>query len=327
MPRRPTPLGPAQPVLSPQRRRLLGAAAAGSAALAAGPVLAQPMIATPAGDLLPRSAGRRRVVVLGGGWGGLSVAAHLRQKAPDLEVVLLERNPLFWSGPLSNKWLVDVVDTGFLMHSYTDAARRRGYTYVQTEVTDIDRAKRRVHTAQGHVDYDWLVVSAGIKVSYEPWLGQDRRAIAHTVDHFASAYVPSAEHLALKRKVHSFEGGTFVMTLPPPPHRCPPSPYERACLIGWYMKTNKIKGHVTILDHKPGITPIGPGYKAAFEQLYKDYITYVPNAHVQEVDPFNKRIRTAAGDQKFDHAILMAPHQAGDLAWLAGTVGANTSQS
>ena len=50
----------------------------------------------------------------------------------------------------------------------------------------------------------------------------------------------------------------------------------------------------------------------------------MPNAHVQEVDPFNKRIRTAAGDQRFDHAILMAPHQAGDLAWLAGTVGQDT---
>ena len=37
------------------------------------------------------------------------------------------------------------------------------------------------------------------------------------------------------------------------------------------------------------------------------------------------RIRTAAGDHKFDHAILMAPHKAGDLAWLAGTVSANSN--
>jgi len=39
------------------------------------------------------------------------------------------------------------------------------------------------------------------------------------------------------------------------------------------------------------------------------------------VDPFNQRIKTAAGDLKFDHAVLMAPHQAGDLAWKAGAIG------
>jgi NADH dehydrogenase FAD-containing subunit len=125
---------------------------------------------------MPRGR-QRRVVVLGGGWGGMTTARHLRETAPDLEVVLLEKNPVFWSCPLSNKWLIDVVETDALVHSYTAPARRYGYTFVQTEVTDIDRSRKRVHTAQGHLDYDWLVVSAGIRVSYEPWFGNDRRAI------------------------------------------------------------------------------------------------------------------------------------------------------
>jgi hypothetical protein len=93
-------------------------------------------------------------------------------------VVLLEKNPIFWSCPLSNKWLVDVVDTSFLVHSYTAAAERMGYTFVQTEITDIDRA-----------------------------------AAAYTQKHFSSAYVPSSEHLALKQKIKVFKGGTFVKTM------------------------------------------------------------------------------------------------------------------
>lgn len=304
------------------RRHVLQAAGAAGLGLLAG-------CAAPAGDapavatrpmLMPKGT-QRRVVVLGGGWGGLTVARHLREKAPDLEVVLLERNPVFWSCPLSNKWLADVVDTQFLVHSYTAPARRWGYTWVQTEVIDIDRASRRVHTAQGALEYDWLVVSAGIRVSYEPWFGNDRRAIDHTVRHFASAYVPSAEHLALKQKVKAFEGGTLVMTLPPPPHRCPPSPYERACLIAATFQKRKLKAKVVILDPKPRIAPIGPGYKQAFEDLYGDMITYVPNAAVKEVDPFNKVIKTAAGDVRFDDAILMGHHQAADLAWKLGAIG------
>ena len=264
---------------------------------------------------------RRRVVVLGGGWGGLTTARHLRETAPELEVVVLERNPIFWSCPLSNKWLIDVVDTEFLLHSYAEPARKYGYTFVQTEVIHIERDKKRVLTAKGYVDYDWLVVSAGIKVSYEPWFGNDQRAIDHVQAHYSSAYVPSAEHLGLKRKIKAFKGGTIVMTLPPPPHRCPPSPYERACLMAAHFQKNRIPAKIVILDPKPRIAPIGLGYKQAFEELYSKTITYVPNAGVKEIDPFNRVAKTAAGDFKFDDAILMGHHQAADLTWKLGAIG------
>lgn len=318
--RPPNPIATTMTLPTSTRRALLQQAGAAGLAAALPAALAQPMIATPAGELMPRGR-QRRVVVLGGGWGGLTVARHLRETVPELEVVLLERNPLFWSCPLSNKWLIDVVDTQFLVHSYTAPARRWGYTYVQTEVTGIDRDQRRVHTAQGFLDYDWLVVSAGIRVAYEPWFGNDRQAIAQTQRHYASAYVPSAEHLALKHRIHAFKGGTFVMTLPPPPHRCPPSPYERACLMAAHFQRHKVPAKILILDPKPRIAPIGAGYRMAFEDLYPDIITHVPNAVVKSVDPFARVVKTAAGDFAFDDAILMGHHQAADLVWKLGAIG------
>ncbi|HQO52174.1 MAG TPA: FAD-dependent oxidoreductase [Ottowia sp.] len=269
--------------------------------------------------LLPRG-NAPRVLVVGGGWGGLTTAANLRKQAPGAEVVLIDRNPQFFSSPLSNMWLVGMVDGELLTQDYLRVSEQLGYRFVQAEVQAIDRAQRRVTTSLGTIDYDWLVLAPGIRYQYEAWFGNDRVAANAARTRFPCAYASNSEFLAIKRSLQDFKGGELVMNLPPPPQRCPPSPYERACLIAWYFKTNKIKGHITILDHKPAITPIGPGYRAAFDELYKDYITYVPNAHVQEVDPFNRRIRTRAGDQRFDHAILMAPHKAGDLAWLAGTV-------
>jgi NADH dehydrogenase FAD-containing subunit len=303
-------------------RRAALAAVAATAAAAATPLAAQPLILSPVSSLLPRT-GKRRVVIAGGGWGGMTAARYLREAAPDLEVVLLERNPVFWSCPMSNKWLIDVVDTGFLVHSYAGPARRHGYTFIQTEIADIDRARKRVHTSQGFIDYDWLVVAGGIRYGFEAWFGNDRRAIDYTRATYPTAYSPSAEHALVRQKIREFKGGTFVMTLPPPPHRCPPSPYERACLMAWWFKANKVKAKIVILDPKPRIAPITVGFRQAFEELYPDIVQHVPNATIKEVDPFNKVVKTAAGDFKFDDALLMTPHQAADLVWKAGAIGTN----
>ncbi|THF62087.1 FAD-dependent oxidoreductase [Pseudothauera rhizosphaerae] len=313
------------------RRRFLAAGGSIAAAAAAGPALAQtpasagtrplpPLVGRSTDTLLARG-NVRRVVICGGGWGGVTAARYLRQLAPQLEVVLLERNPVFFSCPMSNKWLVDIVDTQYLTKDYLAVSEAQGYRFIQTEILEIERDRKRVVTAAGAVDYDYLILSPGIRYNYEAWFANDRRAAEATRARFPAAYIPNAEHFRLKQAIHDFKGGDLVMTLPPPPQRCPPSPYERACLIAALFKAKKLKARVIVLDHKDDVRPIGPGFKAAFQELYKDIVTYVPNAHVQEVDPFNKRIRTAAGEFNFDHAILMAPHQAGDLAWKAGVVG------
>lgn len=111
--------------MTDRRRLIKGAAAWGTLAASPLSALAQPLLTSPSTELMPKGK-QRRVVVLGGGWGGLSTARHLRETAPDLEVVLLEKNPIFWSCPLSNKWLIDVVDTQFLVHSYMNRPGSRG---------------------------------------------------------------------------------------------------------------------------------------------------------------------------------------------------------
>lgn len=301
------------------RRGFLGASAS-AVSLAAAPAFAQPTVVSGATELLPKG-NQPRIVIVGGGWGGLSAARHLREQSPNAEVIVLERNPVFWSCPISNKWLIDIVNTDYLLHDMMAPAQKYGYRLIQTEITQIERDKKTVRTAHGSVPYDYLIIAGGIRNAYDAWFGNDRKAADHTRMAFPSAYLANMEHVALKKKVRNFKGGTMVMTLPPPPHRCPPSPYERACVMAWYFQTNKIPAKIVILDPKPRVMPIGEGFRAAFKELYPDIIQHVPNAAVKEVDPFNKTIKTAAGDFKFDDAILMPPHQASDMVWQADLIG------
>jgi len=301
------------------RRGFLGASAS-AVSVSAAPAFAQQTVVNGTTELLPK--GRQpRIVIVGGGWGGLSAARHLREQSPNSEVIVLERNSVFWSCPISNKWLIDIVNTDYLLHDTTAPAQKYGYRLIQTEITQIERDKKTVRTAHGSISYDYLIIAGGIRNAYDAWFGNDRKAADHARMAFPSAYLANMEHVALKKKVRNFKGGTMVMTLPPPPHRCPPSPYERACIMAWYFKTNKIPAKIVILDPKPRVMPIGEGFRAAFKELYPDIIQHVPNAAVKEVDPFNKTIKTAAGDFKFDDAILMPPHQASDIVWQADLIG------
>jgi NADPH-dependent 2,4-dienoyl-CoA reductase/sulfur reductase-like enzyme len=304
------------------RRSFLAATAASAAAAstAGGAALAAPIAITSTTMLKPKGK-KPRIVIAGGGWGGLSAARHLHTQGVDAEVVVLERNPIFWSLPMSNKWLIDVLNTDYLLHDMIGPSRKYGYELVQTEVTGIERDKKVVRTSHGQIDYDFLIVAGGIRNGYDAWFGNDEKAIEFTRRAYPSGYTANAEHVAIKNKIHNFKGGTMVMTLPPPPHRCPPSPYERACVMAWYFKKNRIPAKIVILDPKPRIMPIGIGFKAAFEELYPDIIQHIPNAKVKEVDPFNKKIVTTAAEVKFDDAILMPSHQAADMVWGADLIG------
>lgn len=272
--------------------------------------------AAPAGDLLPPARGRR-VVVVGGGWGGLSTARWLRALAPDLDVVLLEKNAAFWSHPQSNKWLVDLVDGRQRVHDYQAAASAYGYTFIRCAALAVERDTRRVVTDRGALSYDWLVLAVGIRYDFAPWFGDDRRASEHARRNYPGAFIAADETLALKRKLENFSGGDLLMTIPPMPYRCPPAPYERAGMIGWWLKTRRIKGKLIVLDPNP----IALGFERIYRQYYPDQIVYVPQAAVKSVDPFGKTVSTDFDTFDFADAILMAPQQAGDLLWQAGLIG------
>ncbi len=287
------------------RRRFLAAGAALGAARSFGQ-------STP--DLLPASGGRR-VVIVGGGWGGLTAARHLRRLAPELEVLLIDRDAVFRSLPLSNQWLVERTPDALVQQDYATAARAWGYRAIQAEVTAIDRERRRLHSAQGALGYDWLILAAGIRYDYSPWLGDDVRAIDATRRLYPAGFLAN-ELDALKRKLAEFKGGELLMTVPPPPLRCPPAPYERAVMIAWLLKTRRIKGRLILVDAGGGMQR----FNRIFAERYKDQILHLTHATVKAIDPFKKTLSTGFDELKFDDAIIIPPQQAADLVWQAGLI-------
>ncbi|HEX5803917.1 MAG TPA: FAD/NAD(P)-binding oxidoreductase, partial [Azospira sp.] len=297
------------------RRRLLAATAAASIAASL------PTLVRAAPALLPPAKGRRAVIV-GGGWGGLAAARRLRELAPELEVVLLERNADFWSLPLSNRWLADRLDGSLLRHDYARAAQAFGYTFLRGEVVAIDRERRQLRTADGSLDYDWLILAVGIREDYTPWFGDEATPAATARQKFGSAW-QAGQPQALKARLDAFAGGDFVITVPPMPYRCPPAPFERACMIATLFRQKSIKARVIVLDPNPMMQ----GFARVFAGPYRERIVYVPQAQLKAVDPFARTLSTDFETFRFDDALLMPPQQAGDLAWQAGLIGRDVNDA
>ncbi|MBF6058240.1 MULTISPECIES: NAD(P)/FAD-dependent oxidoreductase [Thiomicrorhabdus] len=237
---------------------------------------------------LPAAKGPR-VVVVGGGWSGLTMAKYLKRYYDKLDIVLVEKNSLFMSCPISNIWLAGAVDTDFLLHSYDDAAKNNGYIFFNATVINADRENRVVYTDQGSIDYDYLIVAPGIDYNYAS-IGVNPEQEFMLRKKFPAGFMPGSEHLTLKGKLEDFEGGVFIQTVPKGNYRCLPGPYERTCLIAEYMKREKIKGKVILLDQNPDITIKAEGFHHAFDNLYKDYVQYIPGVNITGVDPEKQQV-------------------------------------
>lgn len=276
-----------------------------------------------ASALLPRAspAADRRVVIVGGGWGGLAAARYLRELAPELDVTLVERKPVFRSTPLSNKWLVGQIDGTLLSRDYVHVARQFGYRHIAAEATAIDRAAQRVETTAGSLAYDWLVLALGIRHDYTVWFGNDRDSAELARRLYAPAWTADDELLELREKLARFRGGDLLMTIPPQPFRCPPASYERALLIAGWFEARGIPGRIVIIDPNPPFRE----FQKIFSDRHPQRIVYHPQTTISGVDLARRVVIGEFGDFPFDDAILMPPQQAGDLAWQAGLIGMTTA--
>ncbi len=271
---------------------------------------------------LAQGASAAKVVIVGGGAGGATVAHFVKKEAPALDVTLIEVNPTYSSSFFSNLFIGGFRTLESLSHSYT-GLRRLGIKVVHDFATDVDARKKIVRTRGGRAyPYDRLVLSPGIDIKYNSIKGYSRDA-ARVMPH---AYnTDAAQKRILKHQLQTVrDGGTVVMVMPNNPFRCPPGPYERACMIAHYLKTRKPKSKLVIFDPKKAFSK-QPVFIEAFEKYYKGIIelhlsTEIDDFSVVSVDSKTRQMVTKAGNiVRADVANVIPQQRAGEIAAKAGT--------
>jgi sulfide dehydrogenase [flavocytochrome c] flavoprotein chain len=261
-----------------------------------------------------RAQAKPRLVVIGGGPGGATVAKYVaRDSQGAIDVTMIEPSDKFITCFHSNLYLGDFRSYDSLIHAYKLDAY--GVKHVRQLAAAIDRDKKEVRLADGSkVAYDKLVVSPGIDIKFDAVPGYSEAA-AEKMPH---GYKPGAQTLLLKKQLDALEdGSTVVMIAPPNPYRCPPGPYERVSMMA---KVLKGKGHsktkIVVIDPKDKFSKMAL-FQEAWQKHYPGMIEWMdPKMHggVKGVDPSAMTVTTDFETIKAAMVNVIPQQMAGKIA-------------
>ena len=268
----------------------------------------------------------KKVVVVGGGTGGATVAKYLKRADPSIDVTLIEVNKSYYTCFQSNEVLSGERSIDEIRFGY-GGLKKHGVNVVHDIVTGIDAEKRVVKTKGGKsFAYDRCIVSPGIDFKWDAIEGYDAK-VAEKIPH---AWKAGAQTVTLRKQLEAMKnGGTVIIVAPPNPFRCPPGPYERASQIAMYLQHHKPKSKIIILDPKDKFSKQGL-FTGAWKKFYgygtdNSMITWVNGAgggKIESVDAKTLTVQAEVEEYKADVLNIIPPQKAGKIAFAAGLTNA-----
>jgi sulfide:quinone oxidoreductase len=261
----------------------------------------------------------KTTLILGGGLGGLTAAAHLRRLTTrEHRIVVVEKKEKF-SVCMSNLWLM----TGE-RPSPEDGEREmsalagKGIDWVRGEVQSLDPEARTVQTTAGTLDGDYLVVALGAERKPQGLPGFSEGAL--------NLYEPEGAQ-EIRRALDDFSGGRIVVLITRTPFSCPAAPYEAAFLIEDVLRRRGVRERSEITVYTPEELPMpvaGPVVGQSLVQMLKEKgIEFHGEQIVLKVDRASRRVLFEIDETPYDLLVGVPPHVAPEPARQGNLVDAS----
>jgi len=263
---------------------------------------------------------------------GASAAKYLRLwSGKTIDVTLVEQEQRYTSNIMSNLVLTGQRTMSSLYFGYSDLVRNHGVSLTTGRVDAVEPGSIsgtwRVHVTHGtsryQIECDRVVLAPGIQFDDIPDLNTPTRKaeILH-------AWHAGPQTETLRQRLMGMQpGGVFLLSIPKAPYRCPPGPYERACVVADYLKRKKPGSKVIVLDANPGIMAEPENFGRAFSEGYGSIIEYRADTAVEAVDAASGTVRTDWDELIHANVLNVIPnHRAGAIVESMGLSNATTSR-
>lgn len=180
---------------------------------------------------------RKKIVILGGGCGGVVAATNLGRKlGVDHDVILVDRRPNHIFMPSFLFVMVGERQPHDISRSLKHLEKRH-VRVMQSEIVGIDPMRQEIALQNEKINYDYLIVSLGLQTRHD----------------LVPGFAEGSQHpwemesaLRLRESLTAFQGGKVVVGVPLGPYRCPPAPYEAQWMLDNYFRERGIRDRVHI---------------------------------------------------------------------------------
>jgi sulfide:quinone oxidoreductase len=252
-----------------------------------------------------------RVLILGGGFGGLATAHRLKQQLnPRDEVILVDRSDHFAVGFRKTWELVGMSAPG-AGHASLDRLARKGIQVIRESVNEIDPPARAAVVGEHRMEADALVIALGAELAPEAVPGLAEQAF----NVYDAEDIPRASK-ALKE----FRGGMLMIGIFGNPYKCPPAPFEMALLINESFRARRVEAAVEVFSPQPMSLPVlgQVGCDVIEGRLAENGITFLPNHKATSVEA--GQVVFASARRPFDLLFAVPPHQPPSVVRESGLV-------
>jgi len=264
--------------------------------------------------MMPASYAKKsaRVLIIGGGVAGLTVARLLKKIQPDVQITLLEKNKNYTFGVMSNAVLAGINQRQHIQFGYQKLIAE-GIDLVFDEAVQVD--KDWVETASGKKHpYDLLLMAPGVQAR---WASMDMTGDIPAYCQWSSGrgVVELSQQVAALK-----DGGQVIITIPEGMISGPAAPYERACLIAASLKKQGKNKCKVIVAQQQAHTDFSQRFVDIASQLYPNLLEFRDKQKLQQVNFKINEMTFAQGKETADLLHVIPPQQAAAIAQQSGLV-------
>ncbi len=252
------------------------------------------------------------ILVLGGGFGGLSAANEIRTSLPSSKarITVVDKKDWFMVG-FAKLWIMNGTRTFEDSIGSLNNLKKKQINFLKDKILEIDLENKNVKTSTKNLSYDFLIISLGAVLAPEKIPGLVENGM-NLYDHNQVAEIHD--------KLIQMKSGNIAIAIMGMPYKCPPAPFEAALLVDSMLRNSGTRNSIQIHFYSPApitLPAAGPEVSQQILELINSEKIVFHNL-CKTVSVEKNKLVFENNHANFDLLLAVPPHVAPEIIYDSG---------